>query len=146
MIDHLKQIKFKLTVNHSFSYLNLSLTFSGSENAGVYSLKLPNEDQENHWRDVPIVSSEWKVLCNTIRLARLNELPLEELESEWMTMDGGQFTLKIEIDDLEISRTRSANPERRFCVVVNKMIDLVPQLDKQLKPQLNLKDHYKFSV
>jgi hypothetical protein len=146
MVNEQKQIKFKLTVNHSFSYLNLSLTFSGSENIGVYNLKLPDENQENHWRDVALVSSDWKILCNTIRLARLDELPLEEPESEWMEMDGGQFTLKIEIDDLEISRTRSAIPERSFCVVVNKMIDLVPQLDKQLKSQLNLKDHYKFNV
>ena len=120
MIDEQEKIKFRLTVNHSFAWLNLSLTFSGSENAGVYNLKLPDENRENHWRDVSLASSDWKTLCNTIRLARLDELPIEEPESEWIMMDGGHFTVKIEIDGLKVSRTRSANPERRFCIVINK--------------------------
>jgi hypothetical protein len=142
-----KQFKFELVVDHSVESLSLQIKFSGSEMQGFYDLLRPGNNGERHkWKAVALKSSDWKMLRNTIFLARLDELPEEEPECEWQMLDGAYFTLNIEMTETRFSRTRRIIPESRFCVVVNKMIDLVPQLDKPITPRLNLKDYYKFNV
>jgi hypothetical protein len=142
-----KQFKFELVVDHSFESLSLQVKFSGSEMEGFYDLLRPDNEGEQHkWKAVALKSSDWKMLRNTIFLARLDELPEEEPECKWQMLDGAYFTLNIETNETRFSRTRRIIPESRFCVVVNKMIDLVPQLDEQITPRVNLKDYYKFSV
>jgi hypothetical protein len=142
-----KQFKFELVVNHSVEHLSVQIKFSGSEIEGIYDLSRPSNKGERHkWKAVALKSSDWKMLCNTIFLARLDELPEVEPEGEWDMMDGAYFTVNIQANETRFSRTRHANPERRFRIVVNEMIDLVPQLDEEVKPDLNLKDYYKFSV
>lgn len=142
-----KQFIFELIVNHSFDNLSLRLKFIGSGTEGIYDLSRPSNNGERHkWKAIKLKSADWKMLLNTIRLARLNELPEEEPDCEWDMLDGADFTLTIQTDETRFSRTRRVNPESRFCVVVNKMIDLVPQLDEAIEPNSNLKDNYKFRV
>ena len=74
-----KQFKFELVVAHSFESLSLQIKFSGSEIEGFYDLLRPSNNGERHkWKAVALKSSDWKMLCNTIFLARLDELPEEE--------------------------------------------------------------------
>ena len=139
-----KQFKFELVVDHSFENLSLRIKFSGSETEGIYDLSRPSNNGERHkWKAIALKSSDWKMLRNTIFLARLDELPEKETQGEWMMLDGAYYTISVQANERKFSRTRHDNPENRFCVVVNKMVDLVPQLDEQLKSNSNLKDYYK---
>lgn len=139
--------EFELFVNHSFEHLSLRVKFQDGERVALYHLTHSlNLARQQTTESQNLKLSDWKSLCNVVRQARIHELPKDEPKSEWRQMDGATYTLKLEIDKKITWCSRNICFERRFCVVVNKMIELIPQLDQQAHSNRKLKDYYLLRI